>query len=146
MLKTRLETVSCDLVDEIEKASDAQRRAISGTVAALAVRRCGLSDPSVETGLLSLKSGSFGPGPVPSAIAQVVEALDNRYFQAQELFEAGQGEKATYQDLFAKARAASAVLFALGPDAFQAAAESVYEAVSALGIDEPRSVVSDILG
>ena len=145
MLKSRLETVSPDLVNGIEKASDAQKRAICTAVATLAVRTTKLNDTAVDAGLRALESGRYGPGPVTVGLERVAEDLDNQYFKAYQQFEAGKCDKAAYQELFAKARAVSAVFFALEKDPFHAAAEATYEAISAIGIDDPRSVVDGIL-
>ncbi len=145
MLKSRLETISRDLVSQIEKASDVQKRAIAAAIASLAVGRSGLDDPTVDMGVRAVKTGTYGPGPISSDLERIVEGLDNQYFKAQELFEAGRSDKAAYQELFAKARAASAVLCALDKDSFHAASEATYEAISAIGIEEPVSVVNEVL-
>jgi hypothetical protein len=60
----------------------------------------------------------------------LIVQLDDEYFGLQEAAEEGRANTADYLRLFGQARAVAALAFAGGEDAFQAATESIYEAVA----------------
>jgi hypothetical protein len=62
-----------------------------------------------------------------SDIGALVEALDNEYFQLQDLVEAGQASEERMLGAFNKARAANSILFISAGDY----CEAIYEAFSA---------------
>jgi hypothetical protein len=77
----------------------------------------------------------------------LVDELDEAAWEIQERVHSGRLPKDEYLQAFRKARAASAVAFALEPDPRTAALEAVCEAQSAAGDLSPVSaVVLDILG
>ena len=77
----------------------------------------------------------------------LVDELDEAAWDLQRPVHSGGSPESAYLEAFRKARAASAVAFALDPDPHKAAIEAVYEAQAALGDVNPvRSAVLDILG
>ena len=67
-------------------------------------------------------------------VAGIAEELDRKYFDLREAEEAG-GHSTGWEELFRRARAASAVYEASGPDPLLAATEATYEALHALAGD-----------
>jgi hypothetical protein len=118
--ENRLELVSKPLVALLAAASPNQCRRVARAVAEFAVIRSGLQDRLIREALVQLRTG-LPDETMKTEIAALVESLDERYFDLQE---AGRDPLAA----FGRARAANAVLFAVDPDPFVAAAEAVYEA------------------
>lgn len=146
MRKNSLDLLSRNLANQIAKATDSQKRSICLAVAKRAVRRVQLDNPSIKRALYLLEGGMYRNDLVATTLRQLVDNLDDQYFAAQKLHEADPQENETYLTLFRKARAASAVLFALNEDPFIAATESIYEACAALdSVDDAQSVAADVL-
>ncbi len=97
-------------------------------VARAAVQETGLDNAIVTKALALLASGRHRDKAIREALKHIVSELDNQYFAEKERYEAGEGSKDAFLDLFEKARAANAVFFAFEDDAFRAAAEATYEA------------------
>lgn len=138
-MTARLATVAPDLVPRLDTCSEDELRDVVAVVVREAVARSGLDDPAVWTVL-----GQIGAGDsAGSATAQEVAArLDE---EAWEIQESDEGDSPRYLAAFQRARAASAVAFAVGPDR-AAALESIYEAQAALGsIDEARRLIEPLL-
>jgi len=146
MPKNILESVSRDLAEQVEKASDEEKRAICVPVCRLAIARTGLDEPLVEQALRLMENGIFKDQRVTTALERLFGDLDESYFAAEERYKAGQGTEDTYIALARKARAADAVLACFNDDAFIAATYSVYEVCAALGgADEVQAVVNSVL-
>jgi hypothetical protein len=134
MVRTRLDILPGNLSEQITKATDEQKRAICLAACKLAVQRTGASEQLVEAALRSLEQGRYENGSVTAGLKRLVDDLDARYFDAQELYRAGKGTKEAYLALFQKARAVNAVLFAFNKDPLIAACESLYEAGAAADV------------
>ncbi len=146
MPKNILESVSRDLAERVEKATDEEKRAICVPVCKLAVTRTGLDEPPVTKALRLLENGIFKDQQVTTALKRLFGDLDNSYFAAEELYKEGKGTEDAYIALARKARAADAVLASFNDDAFVAATHSLYEACAALGsADEIQAIVMDVL-
>ncbi len=112
---SRLSAEYPDLSTAIAAAPADRRRRAGWAAAQWAIRVSGLSHPVVAAAEI---------GGSTEAIAEVVEELDDRYFELQELCDEGKCSKADMLAAFAQARAANALEYAMQGDA----AEAVYEA------------------
>ena len=134
MAMTRLYSIAPDLDFSIAAAPIDRREVASWEAARWAVQRVGLSIPAINE---AMNTGRLGN--VPFVIAE----LDERYFELQELMEAGQGSQDEVIVAFSMARAAQAVGFAASGEHV----EAVYEAGIAAD-DWPglRALISSCLG
>ena len=69
----------------------------------------------------------------------MADEYDERAWDAQDLIGSGDSTQAEYEAEFDKSRAATAVWFAFYADRLEAALESIYEALAAVGPDEVRT-------
>ena len=136
MLTDALRDLSKDVADKLDNIGDRERREAALLACKRAISRRGPATPEIARGLRMLESGIYGEEGAISAIQRLVEEIDMQYFAAQERYDAGQGDEATFLKLFRAARAASAVAFALDNDPLTAAVWSIYEASAALGDHE----------
>ena len=114
---SRLATVNPDLDQAINSASSDRRAQAGWAAAQWAISKTGLSHPVVSAATIG------GPA---EAIAALVEELDDRYFELQELCDEGGCSNSDVLAAFAQARAASALELAVQGEA----AEAVYEAIA----------------
>jgi hypothetical protein len=125
----RLGTVSQALSDAFRGAGEAPKRRAVLVACEIAVTQSGLQDEAVERALAILR-----PGESDLAVQLEIEALsdhlDHEYFRLQNEDKPAVSPDALVH--FKKARAASAVAFALAP-APEALAEALYEAILAPG-------------
>lgn len=77
-----------NLVGQIAKATDQQKRAICLAAWKLVVQRTGVSEQLVEAALRSLEKGRYEEASVTAGLKRLVDDLDAKYFDAQELYEA----------------------------------------------------------
>ena len=146
MPRNILETLSRALADSVDKATDDEKRALCLPAAQLAISHTNLDDPTVFRAIHILKTTGFTDKSVTAALQKLVEEFELRYFDAEERYRAGKGDKSTYIALARKARAADAVLCAFDDDTFQAATCSLYEAYSAgAEVDELETMVRGTL-
>ena len=108
--------------------------------------RAAPSDPRLERALNELERPN-AQGDDGAEVQRLVDELDQIAWKVQAEVHAGRAPEEDYLEAFSSARAASAVAFALDPDPFTAAVESVYEAQSAVrDVARVRALVLDILG
>ncbi len=143
MAKNILEGLPADLAGQVERATDAEKRAICLAICKGVTAITRLDEPVIGQALRSLVDGSYGDPVLAASVEHLVEQLDDRYFAAQRRYHEGKEDEVVYRDLFRKARAANAVLFALNHDPFVAATHSVYETYAALGESETQSLIND---
>lgn len=146
-MSTRLDTRAADLARAIEAASpDAQRRVAVG-LAELALARVPVDEPAVRDALQALRSGRWGDGAERRAAEQLAERLDESAWNVQDRVEEGNADESEYVAAFTKARAVSALAFALAPEASTAALETAYEAEAATeDLLSVRANVEAVLG
>lgn len=94
------------------------------------------ANDEVSSALRALRAGASEPT-VRERLATLSERFDDEYFVLEE--DANEDAKAEARRFFAKARGASAIVFALSADTTQLH-EAIYEALSALA-DDPARVV-----
>jgi len=114
----RLRSIAPDLVSRLSTASDAQRQRVALAVARWVTTR-------VESIPLEVIAGLDGVP--PSSLNETVERLDDEYLSLQAKEEAGECSDDEVVAAFARARAASSLVYAIVGDP----AESIYEAVVA---------------
>src|SRR5581483_11434978 len=94
----------------LDHASDADRRAMALACCKLAVTETGVDSPVISLALDSLERGVYGQNEIFAPLEKLVEKSDDHYFAARKKYFSGEGEESEYRALFAKARAANAVL------------------------------------
>jgi hypothetical protein len=92
-----------------------------------------------------LSSGRVDDQTIRSGLEALIDKLDGECFAAKEIHDKGEGQANTYRTLFSKARAASALMVGFNANPFAAAGEAIYEASSALGIDDVEVLVYRLL-
>jgi hypothetical protein len=139
-MSTRLATVAPDLVPQLNSRPQGEVRNVVALLAREAVARTGLDDPLVTSGLDQIGTGSPG---MNIGVQEVAERLDQ---VAWDIHDAEDGhDSEAYVAAFRRARAASAVAFALDPDS-GSMLESIYEAQAALGsIAAARRLIEPLL-
>lgn len=154
-MATRLETRSAELSQLIEAAdADAQRR-IAVKMAEAARTAVPIDEPELAPALTDLTAGRWG-GVGAQAATTLTDRLDklacdlqDEIGEADEIDEIHEGtaERAEYQEAFRRARAVSAIAFALDADPRNAALEAAYEAEAATeNLALIRSIVNEVLG
>jgi hypothetical protein len=145
-MATRLETRSVELSQLIESADPDPQRRIAVKVAQAALAAVPIDEPELAPALADLAAGRWAGAGVQGATA-LTERLDELAWDIQEEVDDGQTEEAEYIEAFRRARAVSAVVFALDADPQNAALEAAYEAEAATeNLDLIRSIVNEILG
>lgn len=132
----RLDSNFPSLAAAFRAASTDQRRGAAKAAAEIAVAHANLGGDEIREALDVLR----GRSPLPSGLRERVEALssslDESYFEASD-----NGDQARSLELFSQARAASAVAYALTPDA-DVLHEAIYEATVA--VEDPANVVGAV--
>ncbi|HLZ23381.1 MAG TPA: hypothetical protein VKQ30_14790 [Ktedonobacterales bacterium] len=107
--------------------------AFAGACARYALDATRLHDATLDEAVAHTRArtASTGADQLRQAVERLVARLDTAAFDAQDAFDAGKGPRAAYETAFAQARAATAALRCLDPNAMVAAAEACYEAVHA---------------
>lgn len=146
-MSTRLDTRAADLARQIQAAAPDSQRRIAVNLAELTIARVPVDEPAVGAALHALRSARWGDSPERTAAEQLAERLDETAWDVQDQVDEGNASQSDYIAAFTRARAVSALVFALAPDAAIAALETAYEAEAAtedlLGI---RAAVNAVLG
>lgn len=132
----RLEAVSVDLMTRLRQASPSQRRAAVLAACGYAIESAKVHDSVVLSVLGELSLGRDVLASKIEEIKMLAEQADEQYF---DLHDAGDssGDNA-YLFAFSRARALSALLFAVENESLHSSSESIYEAVSA--VDDPSAI------
>ncbi len=145
-MRTRLDSVSPELAERLRGTGDDALRRVAAAVGDLAVQGVLLSDPRLDRALSIIRRQAAG-AKEQVELQSLVNELDEAAWEIQERVQSGGSPEEEYLQAFQKARAASAVAFALDSDPHTAAMEAAYEAQAAVGDVGPvRAVVLDILG
>jgi hypothetical protein len=145
-MPTRLETRSAELSQLIESADAEPQRRIAVRVAQVALAAVPIDEPELAPALADLAADRWG-GPGVQSATTLTDRLDNLAWDIQEEVDEGTAEQAEYLEAFRRARAVSAVAFALDADPRNAALEAAYEAEAATeNLDLIRGIVNEILG
>jgi hypothetical protein len=142
-MSQRLDAIAPDLVPILASASPGRLRRIACRLAELVAARVGFDDQVIVNGLTAARRGEFGESPVRQAVREFAAALDERYWEMQDLADTDSIRECDHLALFSRSRAASALDCALDADPHTAASETLYEAFAALGdLGELRRLVA----
>jgi hypothetical protein len=141
----RLDSTAPDLVRRLECASSRELREISARVVGAALRKTDLHEPRIGAALAALRASRFGESAALAALSQLESELDNLAWDEQERMWRGTATEDAYHRAFARARAVSALRFALEPDPLWAALDGVYEAIAATDPGVIRPIVDGVL-
>lgn len=136
-MNSRLDSQDRRLADWIRELSIEEARAIAGRAALAAVDTLGLDLPVIEEGRAAVQSRAPGIR-IQAELTRLTEELDEIAWRIQDSFEVGDGDgepDQEYLGAFRRARAVSALSFALELDDLTAALEATYEAIAAMGRD-----------
>jgi hypothetical protein len=141
----RLDTIAPDLVHRLKSASTHELREINRRVVGAALAKTNLQEPRIEAALAALQASRFGQSTDQTALSQLESELDNLGWDEQERMWQHAASKDDYDRAFARARAVSALRFALERDPLTAALQGVYEAIAATDLGEIRSIIDKLL-
>ena len=145
-MATRLETRSAELSQLVEAANADQQRRIAVKTAQAALAAVPIDEPELAPALADLTAGHWGGDGVQAA-ASLTDRLDDLAFDLQDEVDEGTAEQAEYLEAFRRARAVSAVAFALDGDPRNAALEAAYEAEAATeNLALITGIVNEVLG
>ena len=133
---SRLESVSSKLAEAFRQASLLKQRQAVLEACVVAVSRVGLEENEVNAAVEILRCGGDVNSSVREQLEKLAARFDDQYFELDE-----KGNEATKLEalaLFSKARAASALAFALSENSGQLH-EAVYEAITAM--NDPAEVM-----
>jgi hypothetical protein len=131
---TRLSTVLPDLDSVLSAARPECALKAAWAAAQWAIQAAGLSHPAVS---------AAKPGGSMDAVATLVAELDDQYLNLQDSYDDGEGSHDEALTAFVRARAASALAYAIRGEA----AEAVYEAAQCRDdISGLRDAVTLVLG
>jgi hypothetical protein len=140
MSLTRMETEWPDLTRLLRAATPARQLAASLAGCELALARTGLDEPLLTAACRRLRQGQRTLSPDErSQLEALANRLDQEYFDLHDAAEVGQASEAQWTAKFYQARATAAVLNAFDANPFEAARESIYEAIHS-GEDEATVV------
>lgn len=131
MTENRLELLDRDLSTLLKKASVSLQRNAALIASQFALKRTNLNNPIVDQALKAMEIGNYGDESLREKIESLVNQLDEIQWYLQEKMDAGEAELSAYLGAFQQARSVNSLYFALDADAFNAAAESIYEADAA---------------
>jgi hypothetical protein len=129
MPPTRLDSVLPAVAAAFRRASPQKRRQAARIACELAVSSAGLRDQEARAALAALAAGAAGDAHLRKALEDLAERLDDEYLRLHDLDDETRRPEA--DRLFSKARAASALQFALSEDDNELH-ESLYEAIMAV--------------
>lgn len=127
----RLNTIAPDLVEQLEREPEPRLRTMAEGVVDAALRDAEIRSETVDSALAALRAGRYGESDERSATKALADELDEAAWDIQERVDAGEAEQEDYLSAFRRARAATALWFALDDDPRTAAMEAAYEARAA---------------
>jgi hypothetical protein len=140
----RLSGIAPDLVEQLEGESEAQLRRTAEAVVDAALRATKVGSGTVKQALAALQAGRHGALEERRVVKQLADRLDESAWDLQDRVEAGEAGRDEYLDEFRRARAVTALWFALEPDPLVAAVEVAYEARAATDDDVVRREIAAV--
>jgi hypothetical protein len=137
----RLHGVAPELAARLGVLGNDALRSAAEAAARVAVDTVRLEDRCVEAAFGALSARRYGDVVERAMLEDYVSMLDERAWDLQDAIELGLASDDYYAEAFNEARAAAALLAALGADASSAAFEAAYEAQAAtedVGLVERR--------
>lgn len=140
---SRLDSIFPKLANAFRQASVQKRRQAAFEACALAVSLVGLDEAKVKAAIDVLRSGGIPSPSMKEELETLAAHFDDQYIDLDEDGNDASKREALY--LFSKARAVTALVFAVTQDPEQLH-EAVYEAISAINNpDEVVRVVEKVL-
>lgn len=136
-----LALLSQELDTKLHRATSAKQRAASLVACRFALAKAGVEVPVVAAALSELRAGRVFPPSLKAQLDSLAEQLDEQYFDLKNAAEAGTADPKQWQDMFAKARAVTALSNAGEEDAYKAAGESIYEAAFTMQDDNKQELL-----
>jgi hypothetical protein len=133
----RLDTLSPKLAEQFKLATAAKQYAACVEACNLAIAKSNVKDPIVIECYRKLRAGGSLTSEEKAVIEALSAQLDDEYFTLREDAELGKAVVVEYRDLFAKARAVTALGFVSNGHY----AEAIYEAGIAMGNDNQDFIV-----
>lgn len=131
-METRLDLISQHLVNKLAHADEKKLRDLAWSTCKTALTYTNIQNSLVERFLVAAEG--LLPVDLPSfrqELLNYVEELDAIQWNLREEVDQGKGALSDYLQVFVDARVFNALYFALDPDPYIAAAESIYETVAA---------------
>jgi hypothetical protein len=137
-----LALLSPELDTKLHSAASAKQHAASLVACEFALAKARIEAPVVAAALAELRSGRVFPPSLKAQLDSFAEQLDEEYFDLKEAAEAGSADPKQWQDIFAKARAVTALFYAGDEDGYKAAGESIYEAAFTILDDNKQELLA----
>jgi len=135
----RLDSLSPDLAESFRHATSAHRRKATRVACTLVVSRVGLEGEEVVAALEHLHQGGAVDRDLRRKLEKLAARFDDEYLRLDE--EGDEPKRPEVLRLFSKARAASALRFALSEDPGQLH-EALYEALAA--VDDATEIIRPV--
>ena len=134
----RIDALSESLARQLRQAPSINQRAAAFAACEFAIKRTQCQIPAVLSLLEKLR---FGQAAIEDShvLAEIVEKLDDEYFNAQESDDSSDADGVAALATFSLARAVASLAFAFRSDAFESAAEAIYEA--SVSTDDPDDLL-----
>lgn len=132
-METRLDLISKNLALKLSRADEKKQRDLAWSIGKVALTYTKIRNSLVER-FLDAAEGRLCPADLPTFRQELlnhVEELDALQWDLREDVDQGKGAVSDYLQAFADARVFNALYFALDPDPYIAAAESIYETAAA---------------
>lgn len=137
----RLEKLSVDLMTRLRQASPSQRKAAALAACGYAVEYAQVHDSVVLSVLGELNSGRAASAPEIEEVKTLSEQADEKYFGLHDACDSS--EDNGFLVAFSRARALSALLFAVEEESLHTSSESIYEAISA--VDNSHAIAARVV-
>jgi len=129
MRNWRLSTLAPEILEQLVSFDEGMQRELAFRFAQAALAAVPVDDAGVDRALDLLRSGAFDDGAFRGELQALVDVLDQQQWDYEARIDAGATDLADPRgSRGSRARAVSALVFALHQDAFTAATESAYEA------------------
>jgi hypothetical protein len=135
---TRLAATSAELAARLDDQPEPVLRRIAVQAARSAIEATGLLDPRVDRALSAVEAAKWGDSPERAAVWELAAELDERSWLGMEKGDDPQDARHTPESerFWTQHLAANSLAFALESDARTACFEAVYEAGSAVELDD----------
>lgn len=147
-METRLDLLSLELAEELSHANVAKQQLIAWSACKMALSHTQLRNSLIDQFLDVTEGKKSVDLPVlRNELLKYAEKLDEVQWNLREEVDNGIETMPNYLQAFTDARVINALYFALDPNPYIAAAESIYEIYAATGnLLSLRNIVSTIMG
>lgn len=147
-METRLDLLSLELAKELSHANAAKQQLIAWSTCKMALSHTRLRNSLIDQFLDVTEGKKSVDLPVlRNELLKYAEKLDEVQWNLREEVDNGIETMPNYLQAFTDARVINALYFALDPNPYIAAAESIYETYAATGnLLSLRNIISTIMG